>query len=563
MAPDHSARRPVPVQAPRFGDDWWQRGVVYQIYPRSFADTDGDGIGDLRGIIDHLDHLGPGGLGIDAIWLSPIYPSPGLDLGYDVSDHERVDPLFGSEADFDELVDEAHRRGIRVVLDLVMNHTSDQHRWFGASRLDRTGPFADRYLWRDPAGVGADGGRLPPNNWVSYFGGPGWEWEPRREQFYYHTFLVEQPELDWRTPGVEEDQFRMVRGWLERGVDGFRLDVFNIFLKHPDLPSNPTQPGTSAWERQIHLSDRNQPDFPALIGRFRAILDEAPGRISVGELFDGTVETAAGLTTDRHLVFDWELVGAAWTGEAINSAIAVREAVFGPDRWPTAVLSNHDQPRHASRLATAVGATDRDAVARAAAVLLLTLRGMPFLYYGEELGLGDVDIPPEESVDPPATRVAPDFTWWDRSRCRTPMPWSPGPGGGFTTGTPWLRLGPDAQTRNVETQSKDPESVLAFYRRLIALRASTPALQVGSYVPVGHPVGDVVEYMRAVPGQTILVAINLGRRAVDWTLPEGSEWSAWQPRLGSVATRSLDEALAAGSTLVLAADEALILEGVR
>ena len=261
---------------PRFGDDWWRRGVVYQIYPRSFADTDGDGVGDLPGIIAHLDHLGPDGLGVDAIWLSPIYPSPGLDLGYDVSDHERVDPLFGTEDDFDRLVAEAHRRGIRVVLDLVMNHTSDAHRWFGSSSDGRTGPHADWYLWRDAAGVGPDGERLPPNNWVSWFGGSGWEWEPAREQFYFHTFLAEQPELDWRAPGVEDAQFEMVRGWLERGVDGFRLDTFNCFLKHPDLPSNPTRPGSTAWTRQVHIYDRDQPDLPELIGRFRAIVDSKP-----------------------------------------------------------------------------------------------------------------------------------------------------------------------------------------------------------------------------------------------------------------------------------------------
>jgi len=354
------ARRPAPLVAPRFADDWWRRGVIYQIYPRSFADSDGDGVGDLPGIIEHLDHLGPRGLGVDAIWLSPIYPSPGLDLGYDVSDHERVDPLFGSEADFDRLVDAAHRLGIRVVLDLVMNHTSDAHSWFQASRAGRHGEYADWYLWRDPAGYDAGGRPLPPNNWVSFFGGPGWQWDPARDQFYFHTFLAEQPELDWRATGVEAAQFRMVRGWLERGVDGFRLDVFNILLKHPDLPSNPARAGASAWNRQVHLYDRDQPDFPALIGRFRAILDETPGRMSIGELFDGSTKTAAALTTDRHLVFDWELIEAPWTASAVRAAIEEREAAFGEDRWPTSVLSNHDRPRHASRLAESIAATDRE-----------------------------------------------------------------------------------------------------------------------------------------------------------------------------------------------------------
>ena len=550
------------VQSPRFGDDWWQRGVVYQIYPRSFADSDGNGIGDLRGIIDHLDYLGPDWLGVDAIWLSPIYPSPGLDLGYDVSDHEATDPLYGSEDDFDELVAQAHRRGIRVILDLIMNHTSDTHRWFEASRLDRTGPFADWYLWRDPSGNGPAGDLLPPNNWVSYFGGPGWVWEPRRGQFYYHTFLVEQPELNWRAPGLEDAEWRMVRGWLDRGVDGFRLDVFNSFLKHPDLPSNPTKPGSTAWERQVHVYDRDQPDFPALIGRFRAILDEEPGRMSVGELFDGTVQAAAELTTDRHLVFDWELVGARWTARAINAAIATREATFGPNRWPTALLSNHDQPRHASRLADNVGATDRDAVARAAAILVLTLRGTPFLFYGEELGLHDVDIPHEESVDPPATRVAPDFDWWDRSRCRTPMPWSPGPGAGFTAGRPWLRFGPDADTRNVQAQAADPDSVLSLYRRLIAVRAATPALQVGAFHALSDADSDIVAYTRESAGQTILVLVNPGRVGASWQLPVRRPWTGWRRLIGTSRTASPDEVLPAGSTIALDADDGLVLEAV-
>ncbi|HEY8818146.1 MAG TPA: alpha-amylase family glycosyl hydrolase [Candidatus Limnocylindrales bacterium] len=552
------------MRSPRFGADWWRRGVVYQIYPRSFADTDGDGVGDLPGIIAHLDHLGPDGLGVDAIWLSPIYPSPGLDLGYDVSDHERVDRLFGTEEDFDRLVAEAHDRGIRVVLDLVMNHTSDAHRWFGSSSAGRTGPHADWYLWRDAGGVGPDGERLPPNNWVSWFGGSGWEWEPSREQFYFHTFLAEQPELNWRAPGVEDAQFAMVRGWLERGVDGFRLDTFNCFLKHPDLPSNPTRSGTTAWTRQVHVYDRDQPDLPELIGRFRAIVDSAPGRMSVGELFDGRIETAANLATDRHLVFDWELISTAWTGESVRAAVSARESAFGRGKWPTAVLSNHDQPRHASRFAQSVGqsvgAADQDAVARAAAVLLLTLRGTPFLYYGEEIGLGDVDIPPEESVDPPAQRTFADFVWWDRSRCRTPMPWSGGPGAGFTSGRPWLRLGPDADTRNVAAQLADPGSVLAMYRRLIALRAATPALQVGDLElqPTTEP--DVVAYTRDADGQCILVVLNLGPAGLTWRLPEAPDGMGWRLILTTSTSRSPDAVLVGGSLAVLEADEGLILE---
>jgi alpha-glucosidase len=552
------------VRSPRFGADWWRRGVVYQIYPRSFADADGDGVGDLPGIIAHLDHLGPDGLGVDAIWLSPIYPSPGLDLGYDVSDHERVDRLFGTEEDFDRLVAEAHDRGIRVVLDLVMNHTSDAHRWFGSSSAGRTGPHADWYLWRDAAGVGPDGERLPPNNWVSWFGGSGWEWEPSREQFYFHTFLAEQPELNWRAPGVEDAQFAMVRGWLERGIDGFRLDTFNCFLKHPDLPSNPTRSGTTAWTRQVHVYDRDQPDLPELIGRFRAIVDSAPGRMSVGELFDGRIETAANLATDRHLVFDWELITTAWTGESVRAAVSARESAFVRGKWPTAVLSNHDQPRHASRFAQSVGqsvgAADQDAVARAAAVLLLTLRGTPFLYYGEEIGLGDVDIPPEESVDPPAKRTFADFVWWDRSRCRTPMPWSGGPGAGFTSGRPWLRLGPDTDTRNVAAQLADPGSVLVLYRRLIALRAATPALQVGDLglQPTTEP--DVVAYTRDADGQCILVVLNLGPAGLTWRLPEAPDGVGWRLILTTSTSRSPDAVLVGGSLAILEADEGLILE---
>ena len=513
-------------------------------------------------MLEHLDYLGRDGLGVDALWLSPIYPSPGLDLGYDVSDHGSVDPLFGTEADFDRLVAEAHRRGLRIILDLVLNHTSDRHPWFRASRSSRVGPFADWYLWRDPGGYGSDGEPLPPNNWTSYFGGPGWHWEPRRKQFYFHTFLTEQPELDWRTPAVEAAQFAMVRRWLERGVDGFRLDVVNAFLKHPGLPSNPSRPGTSTWARQVHRYDRDQPDLKDLMARFRAMIDAVPGRMTVGELFDGQIEQAAELTAPRHPVFDWELLGTQWTAAAVNAALARRDAVFGPDRWPTVVLSNHDQSRHASRLLASVAGHDRDAVAKAAAVLLLTVRGTPFIYYGEEIGMGDVEIPPEESVDPPAARVGPDFAWWDRSRCRTPMPWSGDPGAGFTSGRPWLRIGADFGIRNVAAQLSDGGSVLALYRRLIALRAAMPALQAGAFELLSSGDTNVVAYTRTIPGQALLVVLNLARESTLWQVPAFPPGSTWRTVLETGGSASADGILVAGSEVALAADDARILEAV-
>jgi alpha-glucosidase len=503
-----SGHRPAPVTGAAFGDDWWRNGIIYQIYPRSFADSDGDGTGDLHGIIDRLDYLTD--LGVDAIWLSPIYPSPGLDVGYDVSDHTTVDAVFGTDADFDRLVDEAHRRGVRVILDLVMNHTSDKHAWFQASRQSRENPFADHYLWLDPSGWDADGRPLPPNNWLSWFGGSAWEWDAQREQFYMHTFLVEQPELNWRNPDVERAQFDMVRGWLDRGVDGFRLDVFNAFLKHPELLANPEIEGATLWARQQHLYDRDQPDFPELIGRFRAIVDEAPGRMSVGELFASEAERAVLLTTERHMVFDWALLAAPWSADAYGDAIWLREKMFGDDRWLANVLSNHDQSRHATRLAESARIVDTDAVARAAAVVLLTIRGTPFLYYGEELGLRDVAIPVDEIIDPPARRALtdPDFEWWNRDQCRSPMPWAAGSGHGFTTGRPWLRFGEDAATRNVERQSGDPGSVLSTYRRLITLRRSNDALRSGTLRLARTGTSDVLAWHREAPTERMLVVVN-------------------------------------------------------
>ncbi|HXG25464.1 MAG TPA: alpha-glucosidase [Candidatus Binatia bacterium] len=525
--------------------DWWQRGIVYQIYPRSFADASGDGIGDLAGITEHLDHVGggPESLGVDAIWLSPIYPSPDFDFGYDVADYVGIDPKFGTLADFDRLVDAAHRRGIRIILDLVLNHASSRHPWFQASRSSRTGPYADWFIWRDSPGRTLFGKRRPPNNWRSWFGGSAWTWDERREQFYLHTFLPEQPDLNWRNPAVREALLDVARTWLERGVDGFRLDVFNAFFKDVQLRSNPWRIGRrGAWTWQRHLYDRNQPEMDALLRDLRAMVDARPGRMTVGELFDGSFAEAARYIAPRHLVFDWAFIQLPWSAAAFRRSIAARDAALGPERWPANVLSNHDQPRQASRYGDGLPAAVGDARAKVAAALLLTLRGTPFLYYGEELGLRNLKIPNSQAFDPPARRSSWLFPWWNRDQARGPMPWRPGPGAGFSTADPWLPLPPDAGTRNVAAQSADPGSILSWYRRLIALRGVTPALQVGSQAL--HDVGpeDVLAYTRDAVGggdagagreSHAFVALNFGDPRATISVPAAPGGGAWRLALST------------------------------
>ena len=476
---------------------WWQHGVIYQVYPRSFQDTDGDGVGDLPGIIARLDHFA--WLGIDAIWISPIFRSPMADFGYDVADYRDVDPLFGTLADLDRLLDEAHVRGIRVLLDFVPNHTSSQHPWFVESRSSRDDPRRDWYIWAD----GAPGGG-PPNAWQSMFGGPAWTFDPTTAQWYYHGFLAAQPDLDWRNPEVEAAMLDVLRWWFARGIDGFRIDVLWLLLKDPSRPVDPADP----W------ADRA--DLPGMIGiaeRMRAVADEFPERVLIGEIYLPYDRLVRYYGTDGrgiHLPFNFQLIALPWDAVAIGATIRSYEAALPRGAWPNWVLGNHDQ----SRVATRAGA----AQVRAAAMLLLTLRGTPTVYYGDETGAPDVEVPPDRRVDP-AGVLGPS-----RDPERAPMRWAAGPGGGFTTGEPWLPMPPDAPGASVEAQRDDPGSVLALYRSLLALRRAEPALSVGDVQLLAARPDGLLAYRRTHQGRALMVALALGADPVDASavVPAGS-----------------------------------------
>jgi alpha-glucosidase len=479
---------------------WWQRGVIYQVYPRSFQDTDGDGVGDLPGITRRLDHLER--LGVDAIWLSPIFPSPMADFGYDISDYRGVDRLFGTLRDLDELVKEAHRRDIRVLLDFVPNHTSIEHPWFTESRSSRSSPRRDWYLWADPAPGGG-----PPTNWMSMFGGSGWEWDEETGQYYFHSFLKEQPDLNWRNPDVRSAMYDVLRFWLDRGIDGFRVDVLWLLIKDDQLRDNPPNPGWTPASRRtydslvpLYTSDR--PEVQKIVAEIRSVLDSYGERVLVGEIYLPVDRLVAyyGVGPGRlgaHLPFNFQLLELPWRADVIGEAVAAYEAALPRHGWPNWVLGNHDRPR----IATRVG----DEQARVAAMLLLTLRGTPTIYYGDEIGMRDVDVPPERQRDPARF----DGPGRGRDPQRTPMRWDASPTAGFTTGTPWLPIGEDVAERNVAVEAADPCSILELYRRLIALRRLEPALATGSWRAI-TAAGDVLVYERTFSGDIFRIALNLG-----------------------------------------------------
>ena len=463
---------------------WWQTAVVYQIYPRSFADASGDGVGDLEGIRGRLDHLA--WLGVDAVWLSPIFRSPMKDFGYDVADYCDVDPLFGTLADFDRLLAEAHARGIRVLLDWVPNHTSDQHPWFRESRASRASPKRAWYVWRDPAPGGG-----PPNNWLAAFprGTPAWTFDAATGQHYLHLFLPEQPDLDWSNPDVRRAMEDVLRFWLARGVDGFRVDVVHGLGKDARLPDLP--PDLAAIPQSALNDDEST---HTILRALRRVVDAHPGdRVLVGEVWLLLARTHAryyGHDDELHLVFELPAaVLTPWDAAAWRERIADVAARLDPvGAWPTWVLSNHDVPRHRTRFGS-------EAAARAAAVLLLTLRGTPFLYQGEELGLEDAAVPPDRAVDPGG-----------RDGCRAPIPWDASPGHGWPV-PPWLPWPPEAERRSVERLREDPGSIPHLYRRLLALRRVSPALHAGSCRLLEVPAG-VLAYERAAGAEKRIVLVN-------------------------------------------------------
>ena len=532
------------MQQPVRSVPWWHDGVIYQIYPRSFQDTDGDGVGDLAGIRRRLPYLRS--LGIDALWLSPIFQSPMKDFGYDIADYRAIDPLFGDMAQFDALLAEAHEAGLKLILDLVPNHTSDRHEWFEQSRSSRDNPRRDWYIWKDPA---PDGG--PPNNWISNFGGPAWTFDETSGQYYYHAFLASQPDLNWRNDAVREAMFEVMRFWLDKGVDGFRVDVIWHLIKDEDFRDNPPnpdwEPGQSEINRNLQIHSADQPEIHDVIEQMRDVLASYQDRLLIGEIYLPLERLmryyGTGGETGVHLPFNFQLLQCAWEPERIAALIDEYEAALPEDGWPNWVLSNHDQPRIAARAGQAQAAN--------AALLLLTLRGTPTLYYGDELAIGEVEVPPDRIQDPWAKRE-PDASF-NRDKARTPMQWSHEDHAGFSPSEPWLPLTGDWQTRNVAALEQEPHAILQLHRRLLALRHEEEVLRRGSYARVLLMDG-VFGYERRLDDRRIAVFLNFTNEPCELRLPQ-----AWQSARVVLSTKgSRKEAVE--QNLMLAPDEGVILK---
>ena len=480
-------------------ETWWQTGIFYQIYPRSFQDSSRDGVGDIAGIVHRLPYLSA--LGIDAIWLSPIFPSPMADFGYDISDYTGIDPVFGTLEEFDALVRGAHDSGLKVILDLVPNHTSERHPWFIEARSSRDNSKRDWYIWRDPRPDGS-----VPNNWLSEFGGSAWQYDETTGQYYYHAFLAEQPDLNWRNPEVREAIYEVMRFWLRKGVDGFRVDVIWHLIKDAEFRDNPPNPrfheGRPPHEKILTQYSTDQPEVHDIIAEMRRVTDEFEARVLIGEIYLPLHRLVAYYGNDlsgAQMPFNFALLSTLWSARSIETIVADYEKALPPGAWPNWVLGNHDRPRVASR----VGREQ----ARVAAMLLLTLRGTPTLYYGDEIGMHQVAIAPDQVRDP-FERNVPGIGV-GRDGCRTPMQWDATRYAGFSKAPPWLPLADDFADENVVSLSADPRSILNLYKALIRLRKQRPPLVEGRYVPIAAD-GDLLMYRRQGAGAAIVVALNLG-----------------------------------------------------
>jgi alpha-glucosidase len=522
---------------------WWQEGVIYQIYPRSFQDSVGDGVGDIPGIIQRLDYLQ--WLGVDVLWISPIYPSPMKDFGYDISDYTGVHPMFGTLNDVDKLITELHTRGMKIVLDLVPNHTSDQHPWFIESRSAKNNSKRNWYIWRDARTDGT-----PPNNWLSVFAGSAWQWDELTGQYYYHAFLKEQPDLNYREPAVMAAMEDVMRFWLNHGVDGFRIDVMWHMIKDEllrDNPPNPAyQPQMPDCDSLLPVFSTDQPEVHSLVSRFRKTLDAYNERMMIGEVYlpiDKLVTYYGTGNSGAHLPFNFLLVLTRWDAMEIATAIDAYEAALPAGAWPNWVLGNHDQSRIRSRIGLEQ--------AKVAAVLLLTLRGTPTLYYGDELGMADVPVPAEEVKDPQGLNM-PDKNL-SRDPARTPMQWDASENAGFTTGIPWLRPDKMYRKNNVSVQQHDPDSILWLYHRLLTLRRQEAALKTGTYKRV-YTDRFGMAYTRTEGNVQFLIALNLSHRTCYFKFNEAFSGVI------VVATERMLEGTRMDGRLMLSGDEAVIIK---
>lgn len=498
----------IPEEKIMENEIWWRSGTIYQIYPRSYMDSDGDGIGDLRGIIQRLDHLDKT-LGVTAVWLSPIYPSPMYDFGYDVADYTDVNAVFGNLADLDELIAKLHERGMKLILDLVPNHSSSEHPWFIESRANRTNPKRDWYIWRDPKPDGS-----VPNNWLSHFGGPAWTFDEGTGQYYLHQFLPEQPELNYRNLDVLSAMKDIMRFWLNRGVDGFRVDVIGLMMKDPefrDEPPNPDWRGGDKHGSLLHIHTSDHPDVHPLIHELRKVLDEYADRMMVGETYYDNRRLATYFGTPEklecHLPFNFQLILSEWTAKAVHQMVDDYDRSIPDFGWPNWVLGNHDQHRVASRIGIAQ--------ARVAYMMLMTLRGTPTIYYGDEIGMTDGEIPKEKLQDPPALNQPEIAHIVGRDPERTPMQWDNSDQAGFSTNVdPWLPVASNYRTTNVEAHSADPNSFLAFFKTISRTRSTHTALRIGDYtsIDLGDDNEDVFAFTREWKNEKYLVTLNFTDR---------------------------------------------------